>query len=414
MRFVGKFITDPILDLLPIAILIGSLLILFSSRASKSLVWSAAATPLALIIGSGFLISAPLLYAVGGHLAPFLMFGLTVIAYLLGMVIRSNILYLEPILSSNAPDSRIILAESVTDICLAFAYVISISYYLYLLSSFALKAISIENEWAKKFLCIAVFWAIAILGWFKGLKTLEKFEVVAVNIKLAIIFSTLAMLAYYGWRHGYSFSVESLQADLRHLSLDTGRVVLGLLIMVQGFETSRYIGERHSGPVRISTMRIAQILSSLIYVGFVFLFGQLLISYPMPNVISETEVIEIFRPVSFLVATILILGALVSQFSAAVADLSSGGGLLSEVTQKRFTSRSAYLLIAISGSSLVLVTNVFQVVTYASKAFAFYYGMQCVSFSYLQYHRRRWWQVGLGSALALLCVVVILFGTSYE
>lgn len=44
-----------------------------------------------------------------------------------------------------------------------------------------------------------------------------------------------------------------------------------MLLVVQGFETSRYLGNEYSLQTRIKSMRFAQLLWAAIYVGFVFL-----------------------------------------------------------------------------------------------------------------------------------------------
>jgi hypothetical protein len=131
------------------------------------------------------------------------------------------------------------------------------------------------------------------------------------------------------------------------------RVLLGLLIVVQGFETSRYLGDLFSAEQRITTMRRAQLISSAIYIVFIGL------------------------------ATVLFhdgLGAGVtaigSQFSAAVADSEGAGGLLEDVTARRLPMRYAYLLIMLVTLALTWETDVNAIIAYASRAFALFYCLQ--------------------------------------
>jgi hypothetical protein len=42
--------------------------------------------------------------------------------------------------------------------------------------------------------------------------------------------------------------------------------------VVQGFETSRFLGEKYSPEVRVASMRNAQIISAVLYVVSVILF----------------------------------------------------------------------------------------------------------------------------------------------
>jgi len=71
---------------------------LFAARLTASPVWRATVTPLASIVGSGFLVSFPPLTHDLGSYAVIAMAGLVVFAYLLGGAIRFNILHGEPLL----------------------------------------------------------------------------------------------------------------------------------------------------------------------------------------------------------------------------------------------------------------------------------------------------------------------------
>jgi len=82
--------------------LIAGGIFLFSRRLSHSSAWRATITPLASIMGSGFLVSAPLLYAHVGNYAVLAMAALLLLAYAIGSVIRFNIRYAEPILETSA------------------------------------------------------------------------------------------------------------------------------------------------------------------------------------------------------------------------------------------------------------------------------------------------------------------------
>ena len=84
------------LTIILVAVLLGGYLA-FSKRLAGSSSWQATVTPLASIMGSGFLVSAPLLAGIVGNLAVFAMAVLLVLAYLVGGAIRFNIRYFEPI-----------------------------------------------------------------------------------------------------------------------------------------------------------------------------------------------------------------------------------------------------------------------------------------------------------------------------
>ena len=65
--------------------------VLVHPRVRRSRDWRATVTPLASIIGSGFLVLAPLLVREFGQRAVWVMAGLCAVAYLIGSAIRYNI-----------------------------------------------------------------------------------------------------------------------------------------------------------------------------------------------------------------------------------------------------------------------------------------------------------------------------------
>lgn len=109
----------------------------FSKRLATSSSWKATVTPLASIMGSGFLVSAPLLAGVVGNLAIFCMAILLVLAYAIGSTIRFNIQYFEPIENNTGIAQKVAF---ISRIVLAGAYFISVTYYIQLLAAFALNA----------------------------------------------------------------------------------------------------------------------------------------------------------------------------------------------------------------------------------------------------------------------------------
>ena len=116
----------------------------FSRRLKASTNWKATVTPLASIMGSGFLVSAPLLAGIVGNLALFFMALLLALAYLVGGAIRFNIRHFEPIENKGHGPAQDIAFLS--RIVLVGAYFISVTYYLELLAAFLLKAIGVHNQ----------------------------------------------------------------------------------------------------------------------------------------------------------------------------------------------------------------------------------------------------------------------------
>jgi hypothetical protein len=73
----------------------------------------------------------------------------------------------------------------------------------------------------------------------------------------------------------------------------------------------------------------------------------------------------------------VVITAVLSQFSAAVADVVGGGGTLAETTQGRVDEGRAYMLIC--GIAVILAfASTLTILAFASRAFAFYYFLQCL------------------------------------
>tara|TARA_B100000949_G_C14262061_1_gene443295 strand:+ start:529 stop:1746 length:1218 start_codon:yes stop_codon:yes gene_type:complete len=388
---------------------VSALLFSKSFRTSKS--WHATVTPLASIIGSGFLVSAPLLILATGKLAPLAMGGIVIIAYALGSSIRTNISLVEPILAEQASSSYFVKGlEALSRPVLGLAYVISIAFYIKLLSAFALRGVGISSSVVENSLTTVLLLFIGVTGKLKGLSKLELLETYSVNIKLSIIVALI--LGHISFNFYSLFNGQWQLLVYPHEDpLTTIQKLLGMLIIIQGFETSRYLGSDYSKQIRIKTMRNAQIISGIIYVIFI---TSTLTAFNHVHSLGETTVIDVCRMVAPILPMLIIIAAVMSQFSAAVADTIGSGGLLVESMRNKITTKTSYLLITLTGVILTWFTNIYTIITFASKAFAIYYTMQLVlSTIVLSKQKRsgvRYLKILLYLLLIILMVAVILFG----
>jgi hypothetical protein len=243
------------------------------------------------------------------------------------------------------------------------------------MASFVLRGLGTQDEWLINLMTTGLLAFIGVVGWVRGLRALELFEDYAVAIKLAVIAGLLAALSSYDFnlaREGETLLPSGSPA----ITLDSLRVLMGALIVVQGFETSRFIGIAYEPAVRVRTMSYAQLLSSVIYVVFIALVTPLLFEV---DTLDDTAIIDIGRKVTLLLPPLLIVAAVMSQFSAAVADTIGGGGLFAEVGQRwRLNQRRSYVLLLLLATAITWLTDVFEVITLASRAFAVYYMLQSV------------------------------------
>jgi hypothetical protein len=344
-------------------------------RVRRSEAWRATVTPLASIIGSGFLVLAPLLAATVGDWAPVAMIGIVGLAYLIGATVRFNIAHAEDALGAEHPPRVVVGVERVSRYLLGFAYMISVGFYLRLLASFLLDAVGLEAALPGRILTTAVLAAIATVGWIRGLHGIEMLEVPAVDIKLTVIAGLLAGMFVYSATH----HVAALEAFSRHpIHADAVTVVrrlAGMLLVVQGFETSRYLGRYYSPGLRIRTMRRAQILSGVIYVGFAILVVPLFSH--LGDGPQETSIIDAARFVAPILAPLLLVAAVASQLSAAAADTAGGSEMITNRPRHK-PGNAGYLVVTAGAAVFVWATDVFGIVSIASRAFAAYYLCQAL------------------------------------
>lgn len=345
-------------------------IILMHPRMTTRVWWRATVTPLASIIGSGFLVLGPLLGAAYGYLAPLAMAFLCLAAFSFGAAIRFNIRRIE-MTSGNRTmlENRLEVSASWA---LAFAYVISVAYYLNLLGAFAVSLTPVNDRYHAQLVTTVVFLFIGAVGWTRGFKALEGLELTAVTMKLAIIAGLLlGLLVYFFGRltdGGLVFMAPT------RTGWDAVFLMFGLIITVQGFETSRYLGHTYNAETRIRSMRDAQLISTGIYILYA-----LLLTYVFTGDVlkfNETAIIGVIKVVAPVLPALLVAGALAAQFSAAAADASGSGGLFSELTRGRIPERTSYLLLVGIGLAMTWTSDVFQIIAYASRAFAIYYGLQ--------------------------------------
>ncbi len=395
-------------DVILILVAFGSVALLLHPRLIHNRFWRAVVTPLASIIGSGFLVVAPLLYFSVGSYALIAMAGIVLLAYTIGAAIRFNIQFVEPFLEQPSDPhlrwTRLIRElERFSNLILSFAYIVSVAFYLRLLASFVFEGIGYNNELLENVLTTAILLTIGIVGYLRGLQQLEFLEEYSVATKLGIIATLLLGLFFYDLHHPH-FPMHT-----KAFSWTTLEILGGILLVVQGFETSKYLKGMYSIQERVQSMRAAQIISGIIYIVFVALITPLLYHLHFQSV-DETAIIQLSRYASIVLPYLLILGAVMSQFSAAVADTIGSGGLLSVETHGTISFKTGYLMVALIGSALVWSANIFEIITYASRAFALYYLLQVlIAMIFARYQKLSGRAIAF-FVLALILLFIVIFG----
>ena len=369
-------------------------------------------TPLASIFGSGFLIIVPVLAGAVGKYAVYAMAGVCLLAYAVGHVIRFNIKNAEPVLGLDNPPKRLKFIEGSSDIALVGAYVISVCLYINILASFLLGGL--DNVWSgidtpfhEHLLTAAVIAVIGAIGFFKGLDMLESLEDIALWITLAIILALFVGFGMYDWKEmsGAGIQWPDMPDNSWWQSLT---IVAGTLIVVQGFETTRYLGDEFDSKTRISACRWSQIISTVVYIIFIALATPLM--HFLGDKVEDNALIMLAAKAAFWLPLPLVAAAVLSQFSAAVADTMGGGGNMVEASHKRVNANHAYLIIC-GGAICLAFAPTLTIMTLASKAFAFYYMLQCfVAIGVAENSTQKMFFGAIAAVLAFITIFAVAAG----
>lgn len=383
----------------------------FHPQLLKSSIWRATVTPLASIIGSGFLIAGPILAHVAGNLAWLAMIGLSAAAYLFGAAIRHNIAHVEPTFRSGARPF-VLGIERLSNVALSIAYFVSVAYYLNLFAAFGLRLGHVVDPFWIRLTATTVIASIGVIGALGGLSGLERIEVGVVGLKLVLIGGLFAALSVASLMAAANGTFDWPQATHAH-GLKEVSILLGLVLLVQGFETSRYLGSKYDADMRATTMRYAQWLSAAIYIVFILLITRYFFDN-LPERGGETAIIDMLAPLGTIVGPVIIIMALASQLSAAIADMNGAGGLLAESTNQRLRVRSGNLITALIAIIVTWSANIYVIIAYASKLFAAYYALQSMQAALSTWRRRQFGYGALFFAGFILAAIVIVFAISAD
>jgi len=368
----------------------------------------AMSTPLASIFGSGFLVVVPVLASAVGPYAIAAIVVVALVAHQVGAIVRHNILCAEPVLAARS--NRItLLAERVSDFALVAAYIVSICLYVHILSSFVLGGLGLDTAFNKSLMTSIIIAAVTLIGIAGGLGPLEKLERWALYLTIAILAALLLGFALYDGALLLQPGAFEWPAMPARSAWEIATIVAGTLIIVQGFETTRYLGEHFDSDTRIRAARWSQYFSLSVYVVFVAL------AQPLVTVLNgeygENSLIRLAAAASVLLPLPLIVAAGLSQFSAAVADTLAAAANLKEASHGRVAPRWGYLAVGLAAIALAWTGSTFTIIALASRAFAFYYLMQCVvAYSVCSNNTERARFIGIGIVLAFVLIFAVPAG----
>ncbi len=379
-----------------------------AGSATISSIVPAMSTPLASIFGSGFLVVVPILAsAVGPYAVPAIVV-VALIAYLVGGIIRHNILCAEPVLAKKSQPFTLVV-ERLSDLALVIAYIVSVCLYVHILSAFVLTSFDLDNAFNKSLLTTMVIAVITVIGFFGGLNPLQVLERWSLYVTILILALLLVMFGLYDVDQFLTQGLFTLPAMPDRSAWEIATIVAGTLIIVQGFETTRYLGKQFDSATRIYASRWSQYFSLSLYILFVAL------AQPIVPVLNgnygDNSLITLAATAFWLLPVPLIIAAGMSQFSAAVADTLAAAANIKETSQQKIDTRWGYLFVGAAAMVLAWTNSTFEIIALASRAFSLYYLLQCiVAFSVCRNHRERLFFVFISIILSFVLVFAVPAG----
>ena len=301
--------------------------------------------------------------------------GVCAVAWLVGTAIRHCVRVVEPLAAAGKLDAVTRRIDRSADAVIVVAYVISVALYLRIMAQYVVAyATGGNGQLSERIIACAtvvLIVGIGVLRGFTGLDRLDRVSLVAVLALTTVLGVTLAV------DDGRALLGDGLRLPpVPDTGLGSALLVLGgIVITVQGFETVRYLGDEFDTETRVWASRVAQLVAASIYVGFVAVATPVMgLGTPAG---ADNTLLDITGRVAPLLALPLVLSAVLSQFSAAIADTAAAEGNLRTLSGWMRGPRP-YLVSGMAAVVLAATVPTFTIVAVASRAFAAYYALQAV------------------------------------
>lgn len=380
------------------AFVVGFMLVL---RIRTSLVCRAALTPLSSILGSGFLLAIPLLSYLAGAYAPVILFLFLSLAYMVGSAIRYNIMHVE-----ESINKKLVTIDQSSAIILSFAYVGSITFYIMLMSSIVIHAFGVEDDFQQKIVSSLVVLSLALVGKLDGIHLMEHIEYYTVKIKFGLIAGFICSLGFFSIFAGDGGGDRHV-INLEQILQTNYVYILGAFLAVQGFECCRYMGKVHSRIIRIKAMRIAQLLSAIVFLLFSISFVKLMDVDVVPSAHLMLDVIYKVSPLYFVPFVLL---AVLGQLGAATADKVGVSCLLHQLTNYRVSVENLFVAVGAVSLSLIWMLDVFELMVLATRLFVIYYAMQCMVAAIHCFKEGSLMRLSVYACLSCIMLFIAMFG----
>lgn len=374
--------------------------VLYRPRVQQGKNYQATVVPLANIMDVGFILFAPAIVLLAGFRAPFFMLGICLVAIAAGFAISYNIRHYEPVAGQGGgPD----LIEEGAEWALLGASVVNIAYYTIVLMALVLLPFDANSPGLRSALGVGLLAAVMVVGVSGGMNWLNRQGDRTTAFNLAAVVGIVVAFLVYNFQELLGGRWDLGGATT--MGTEEFRKMIGLFAIVQGFEASRYIGVRFGAQRRITTMRVAQTISTVVFV--VFVISLLVMFLPPVGQADGTAIFVVSEEVGEFLPWLLLLAAIGSQTSAIIGATSSRSDML---VDRKVSRKLSFPTILIPAILVVVFADLNVAVNLASRVFAAYFTIQASLAILLAYRRRNWPAVigfiGVGAAM----LAIFIFG----
>ncbi len=386
-----------------LVVLVGLAWVLYRPKVQQSERYQAMVVPLANIMDVGFIVMSPAIVLLAGFAAPLVMLGICLLAIATGFAIAYNIRHYEPLEGTDDPVNRV---GYVSRWALTFASVINIAYYTLLLITLLLWPLELYSVTNLAIGGTVLLVVLIIVGMAGGMDWLNNLGNKTTAFNLSAVVAVVTAFIVYNIQEWLGGRWDLGETEVM-ISGEDFRKIIGLFAIVQGFEAARYIGARFGKELRITTMRLAQVISSVVFVVFVasvlILYVQVQTNFSGESIFIVADEVGDFMP------WLILLAAIGSQTSAIInATMSRSDMLVDHKMPRRWT----FVVLLGPAIAVFLLVDITEAVALASRVFAAYFVLQAVIAWILARRAQNWAAVAGFTAIALAMGTITIFGIS--
>jgi hypothetical protein len=384
-----------------IVVLVGVAFVLYNPKVQKSERYQATVVPLANIMDVGFIVMSPAIILIAGYAAPVFLLGICLLAIATGFAIAYNIRHYEPLIGTDDSINKI---GRISRLALVAATVTNLAYYTLLLTGLLLWPLGIYSDTNLAIGGTVILVAVLIVGFAGGMDKLNALGDRTTAFNLSAVLAVVAAFITYNIQEFFAGTLNFPPVETT-MGAEDFRKIIGLFALVQGFEAARYIGGRFAAEERISTMRVAQIISSIVFV--VFIASALILFVEVQTDFSQTAIFQVSEELGEWLPWLILLAAIGSQTSAIVNATSSRSDMLVSFKVPR---KATFPILLVPAIVIFLLADINQAVAIASRVFAVYFALQSLVALILARRAKNWGAVAGFVAIMLAMSIVAIFG----